>query len=306
MDMNSLLENCHLCPRECGVNRLVTTGFCDGGRLAKVALVSLHPWEEPLLTGEVGAGTVFFSGCNLHCLFCQNHEISQGGEGVEVTEEQLGEIFWQQQQRGAATLDLVTPTHYVPQIIQGIKLARQKGFSLPVVYNSSGYEKVETLAMLRGYVDVFLPDLKYFASELSGEYSQAQDYFAKAKEALQAMVDLVGPPVINEQGLLTKGVLVRHMVLPGARKDSQKLLAWLWQSFGDQVYLSLMNQYTPMYRAVGHPQLKRRLTTFEYQSVVDYASELGFTQCLVQERSAATENYVPDWDNNLVLPKESE
>ena len=237
MQARDLLSNCQLCPRSCGVNRYEKSGACGGGALARVAKVSLHPWEEPAIAGPEtgkGAGTVFFSGCNLRCVFCQNYEISHYEKGREVTSEELGEIFLHQQAQGAATLDLVTPTHYVPQIIQALAYAKERGFSLPVVYNSSGYESVSTIELLAGTVDVYLPDLKYYASELSGAYSKAQDYFPVAAKAIKAMVQQVGRPVLDAQGIMTRGVLVRHMVLPGARHDSMKLLGWLWQTFGNE------------------------------------------------------------------------
>lgn len=301
MQARDLLSNCQLCPRSCGVNRYEKSGACGGGALARVAKVSLHPWEEPAIAGPEtgkGAGTVFFSGCNLRCVFCQNYEISHYEKGREVTSEELGEIFIHQQAQGAATLDLVTPTHYVPQIIQALAYAKKRGFSLPVVYNSSGYESVSTIELLGGLVDVYLPDLKYYASELSRAYSQAQDYFPVAAKAIKAMVQQVGRPVLDAQGIMTRGVLVRHMVLPGARHDSMKLLDWLWQNFGHDIYLSLMSQYTPMYKAGEYKALKRRLTTFEYQSVIDYARELGVTQCFIQQRSSATKAYVPNWQDD--------
>ena len=301
MQARDLLRNCQLCPRSCGVNRYEQPGACGGGALARVAKVSLHPWEEPAIAGPEtgkGAGTVFFSGCNLRCVFCQNYEISHYEKGREVTSEELGEIFLHQQAQGAATLDLVTPTHYVPQIIQALAYAKKRGFSLPVVYNSSGYESVSTIELLGGLVDVYLPDLKYYASELSRAYSQAQDYFPVAAKAIKAMVQQVGRPVLDAQGIMTRGVLVRHMVLPGARHDSMKLLDWLWQNFGHDIYLSLMSQYTPMYKAGEYKALKRRLTTFEYQSVIDYARELGVTQCFIQQRSSATKAYVPNWQDD--------
>lgn len=301
MQARDLLSNCQLCPRSCGVNRYEQPGACGGGALARVAKVSLHPWEEPAIAGPEtgkGAGTVFFSGCNLRCVFCQNYEISHYEKGREVTSEELGEIFLHQQAQGAATLDLVTPTHYVPQIMQALAYAKKRGFSLPVVYNSSGYESVSTIELLAGSMDVYLPDLKYYSQELSSQYSKAQDYFSVAAKAIKAMVQQVGRPVLDAQGIMTKGVLVRHMVLPGARHDSMKLLDWLWQTFGHDIYLSLMSQYTPMYKAGKYKNLKRRLTTFEYQSVTDYANELGFTQCFVQQRSSATKAYVPDWQDD--------
>ena len=290
----NMLEDCTLCPRQCHANRFKQKGFCGGGSRARVALVSLHPWEEPVISGEKGAGPVFFSGCSLRCIFCQNYEISHQEKGIEVTDERLGEIFYEQQLRGAATLDLVTPTHYLPQIINGIIFAQKKGFCLPVVYNSSGYEKISSLDLLESYVDVFLPDLKYYSADLAGEYSQAGDYFQTASAAIRRMVRMTGDAVV-QNGILKKGVLVRHMVLPGGRKDSMKLLDWLWQEFGDSIIVSIMNQYTPTYKALAHPRLKRRLTTFEYESVVDFARELGFSRCFVQGPQAVGTEYVPRW-----------
>lgn len=300
LDTKSIMESCRLCPRECGANRLQGTGFCGAGSKAMVAKVSLHPWEEPVLAGgegSPGAGTVFFSGCSLKCIFCQNHAISHALRGREVTEEELGDIFLQLQGQGATVLDLVTPSHYLPQIVNGLFYARQKGFCLPVVYNSSGYEKTEALDMLQGYVDVFLPDLKYYDGKLAADYSRAGNYFEVASKAIERMVELTGPPVLDDRGIMVRGVLVRHLVLHGSRKDSRKLVEWLWQRFGNGIYLSLMSQYVPMYGALEHPVLGRRLTTFEYESVTDYAAELGFTNCFVQERSSAKAAYVPDWDD---------
>ena len=294
------LHNCRLCPRDCGVDRYKGNGFCGAGDKARVALVSLHPWEEPCLTGDKGAGTVFFSYCNLRCCFCQNHEISHEGKGEEVTEERLAEIFLEQQERGAATLDLVTPTHYVPQIISALGLARAKGFRLPVVYNSSAYEKVETIEALKGMVDIYLPDLKYFSGESARAYSEAKDYPETAKAAIRTMFHQVGPLQFREDGSLESGVIVRHMVLPGHRHESMEILDWLWQEFGDEVQLSLMSQYTPMYRAGEHKNLSRRLTTFEYDSVVEHALKLGITRCYTQERRAASEEYVPEFDGRGV------
>ncbi len=249
--------------------------------------------------GEKGAGTVFFSYCNLRCCYCQNHDISHEGKGIEISVARLAEIFLEQQERGASTLDLVTPTHYVPQILEALSIAKGQGFSLPVVYNSSAYENVETLEMLRGAVDIFLPDLKYRHEKSAQEYSQAPDYFPVASAAIECMVRMVGPARM-ERDAMKSGVLVRHLVLPGHRKESRELLDWLWESFGDRIYLSLMNQYTPMYRAAEHPEINRRLTTFEYESVVEHALELGFTKCYVQERRAASEEYVPQFDGSGV------
>ncbi len=295
-----LLKNCCLCPRNCSVDRLHgEKGFCGAGENPRLALVSLHPWEEPCIAGENGAGTVFFSHCNLRCVYCQNSEISHGGKGREVSIARLGEIFLEQEARGAATLDLVTPTHYVPQILEALDLARKKGFHLPVVYNSGGYETEETLELLRGYVDIFLPDLKYAEKESAEKYSRAGDYCEEAFKAIQRMYEITGP-FDTDEGILKRGVLIRHMVLPGHRHESMKLLKRIWETFGEAVGLSLMSQYTPMFRAEEYPEINRRLTSFEYDSVVDYAYDLGFRHCYVQERRAASEEYVPNFDGRGV------
>lgn len=294
------IENCRLCPRRCGVNRREARGFCGAGERARVALVSLHPWEEPCLVGEHGAGTVFFSYCSLRCCYCQNHEISHEGKGSEVTDERLAEIFLEQEERGAAILDLVTPTHYVPQIVHALSLARERGLSLPVVYNSSGYETVETIEALKGFVDIYLPDLKYCRAETARNYSQAEDYFEVASAAVSKMFEQVGAVEMEACGRMRRGVMVRHLVLPGGRHESMEILDWLWERFGDAVQISLMSQYTPMYRAVEYRNLRRRLTTFEYQSVVEHAQELGITKCYVQSPQAAGEGFVPIFDGQGV------
>ena len=295
------LTDCTLCPRRCHVDRRNAAGFCGGGMKAKIALVSLHPWEEPCLTGTRGAGTVFFSHCNLRCIYCQNHEISHGGKGIEVSDERLGEIFLEQQARGAATLDLVTPTHYVPQILRGLDMAKKRGFSLPVVYNSGGYEELETIVALKGYVDIYLPDLKYKYEKSARDYSQAPDYFPKAAEALRQMVRQTGPVLMDGEGRMKKGVLLRHMVLPGCRHESMEILDWLWAEFGNDIQISLMSQYTPMHEAATCKNLNRRLTTFEYESVVDHALSLGIRNCYIQERCSASREYVPEFNGEKYI-----
>ena len=293
------LAKCELCPRRCGVNRLAgEVGYCGAGALAKVALVSLHTWEEPCIAGDRGAGTVFFSHCNLGCVFCQNYEISHEGRGVEVSNERLAKAFLAQQRRGAETLALVTPTHYVPQILAALATAREQGFQLPVVYNSSGYETVETIDALAGAVDVFLPDLKYRDAETAARYSHAADYFPAAAAAIRRMAELAGPPVFDADGRMTRGMLVRHLILPGRRHESMRLLDWLWQTFGDRIWLSLMNQFTPMHRTAEYPEIHRRLTTFEYDSVVNHAVDLGITQCYMQEGKTASVSFVPHFDGS--------
>ena len=294
---------CNLCPRRCHVDRTAgETGFCGAGALARVALVSMHRWEEPCLVGRDGrgAGTVFFSHCNLRCCFCQNHEISHDGKGSDVTDERLAEIFLEQQKRGAATLDLVTPTHFAPQILHALAIAKARGFSLPVVWNSGAYETTALIDALTGSVDIYLPDLKYMDEASAREYSAAPDYFAAASAAIERMFAQTGPAQFAPDGQMTRGVLVRHLVLPGHRHESMRILDWLWEHFGDAIQVSLMNQYTPMYRAAEHRPLHRRLTTFEYESVVEHALDIGMTHCYTQERRAASEEYVPNFDGSGV------
>ena len=294
------MQNCTLCPRNCHADRTRSYGFCRAGEETEIALVSLHRWEEPCLSGQNGAGTVFFSHCSMQCIFCQNHEISTEGKGIKVSIERLAQIFLEQQQRKAHCLELVTPTHYVPQIIQALDIAKQKGLNIPVVYNCGGYEKTETLEKLRGYVDVFLPDFKYYYSETAQEYSHAKDYPQVAKKAIAKMYELVGPPVFKD-GIMQKGVIIRHLILPWHYKESMEIVKYIWETYHDNVYLSLMNQYTPMYKALTHPKLKRKLTTFEYDKVVDFAAQLGFTRCYIQQGKTATTNFVPNFNGNNVL-----
>lgn len=294
------LESCRLCPRACGINRLAgEMGNCGAGAQPKVALVCLHQWEEPCLTDKNGAGTVFFSYCNLHCVFCQNKEISQNGEGKEITVERLAEIFIEQQIRGAATLDLVTPSHFVPQIIEALKIAKKNGLHLPIVYNSNAYENMETIELLNGWVDVFLPDLKYAEEESACRYSDAKGYFAAATAAIGKMVELVGRPVF-EHGLMKRGVLIRHLILPGRIKESMQIVKWIWENFGNSVYVSLMNQFTPLHRVAEYPEINRRLTTYEYDKVVNYAWDLGLRSCFIQEGRTASEKFVPHFDGEGV------
>ncbi|MBR1553435.1 MAG: radical SAM protein [Schwartzia sp.] len=296
------LANCTLCPRRCGVNRLNgELGYCGAGRLARSSLVSLHPREEPCIAGKNGAGTVFFSHCSLRCLFCQNSLISHEENGIDVTEERLAEIFLEQQERGAATLDLVTPTHFAPQILAALRMAKSRGLTLPVVWNSSGYERAEIIRAAADEIDVFLPDLKYIDEKSASECSDAREYFSYASAAIEAMVEAKGAPVLREDGILASGVLVRHLILPGRRKESMKILDWLWATFGDTIMLSLMGQYTPMYRAAEIKGMNRKLTTFEYESVVGHALDLGITRCYVQERGAASEEFVPKFDGTGVI-----
>ncbi|QNH55135.1 radical SAM protein [Selenomonas timonae] len=294
--MENLLDHCTLCPRRCGVNRNAgARGFCSAGATVCVARTMLHRWEEPCLVGAHGAGAVFFAHCTLRCVYCQNHEISHDGKGTEMDEEELATCFLALERKGAATLDLVTPTHYTPQILSALTLARARGLNLPVVWNTSGYETVENIARLAGAVDIYLPDLKYDTEESGRLYSAAPNYTAAAWCALAAMVAQVGAVRFGRDGQLLCGVLVRHLVLPGHRRESIALVKRLWAEFGDAIQLSLMRQYTPLYRAAEFPPLHRRLTTFEYESIVDAAREIGMTRVYVQGAEAVGEEYVPEF-----------
>lgn len=292
-----MLRSCRLCPRLCGADRTQDeTGFCRASTLPRVALASLHHWEEPCISGTQGSGTVFFSCCNLACVFCQNRDISQSSNGIDVTVARLAEIFLEQQERGAHNLNLVTPTPYVPQIIEALSIARRSGFSLTVVYNTSAYETVETIEALRGWVDVYLPDLKYHSDDLASRLSHAPDYFFHATEAIQAMISQTGPCVFDTDGLLRSGVLIRHLALPGQSADSRKVLAAMRERFGPDVWFSLMNQYTPQPRMEAFPELQRRLTDEEYDDLIDFALSLGLENGFIQETGAASEQFIPAFD----------
>lgn len=305
----ALLADCTLCPRMCHIDRLAgNVGFCRAGTLPRVALVSLHPWEEPCLTGANGAGTVFFSHCSLRCVFCQNHAISQPCEhpetACEVTIERLAEIFCEQEARGAATLDLVSPTHYLPQIATALRIAKEAGLHLPVVWNSSGYENPTALFHLRGLVDVFLPDMKYMDPLTAKRYSAAEDYPAHIFAVLDTMLTLVGSPQFSPAGCMEKGVLIRHLILPNHRHESMAMIDALHARYGNRIYLSLMNQYTPLYRASAYKEINRALTSFEYESVIDHARTRGISQCYVQEGGTVSASFVPLFDGRGVQKEE--
>lgn len=286
---------CEICPRRCKVDRKNNLGYCRAGKKVKIALVSLHKWEEPCLVGKNGAGTIFFSYCNLKCVYCQNYLISHEGFGAEIKIERLAEIFIEQEARGAANIELVTPTHYTKQICEAIDIAKNRGLTLPIVWNSNAYENLETLELLRGRVDIFLPDLKYFDDETAKILSNAPNYFEIATRAIKKMFELVGEAKISGKNMI-RGVIVRHLVLPNYRKDAIKLVDWLYETFGDEIYISLMNQYTPIYRAAEFKKISRALTTFEYKSVVEHAVKLGIKNCFVQIGKTADKNFIPDFN----------
>ena len=303
-DFEKLLSACQLCPRQCGVNRLAgETGFCRAGLLPRVALASLHRWEEPCISGTRGSGAVFFAGCNLACSYCQNQRISQQDHGVSVSLERLAEIFLTQQNDGAHNLNLVTPTPYAPQIIAALDLARQSGFSLPVVYNTSAYESAETIQALQGWVDIYLPDLKYVSERLSLSLSQAPDYFFHAMNAIDLMRTQVGPAEFDRDGLLRRGLLIRHLALPGQAEDSRLVLSAIHDWFGNETWFSLMNQYTPPASPQPLPELNHRLSATEYDALIDYALSLGLENGFVQDDGSASEKFIPDFNLDGVTTK---
>ena len=293
---------CNLCPRNCFVDREAGTyGYCGQTDKIYVARAALHMWEEPCISGKEGSGTVFFCGCPLRCIFCQNHIIALGKEkngekiGKEISVIRLKEIFLELQSKGANNINLVTGTHYIPQIAEALCLAKAEGLVIPVVYNTGGYEKVESLRMLEGFIDIYLPDMKYVSKELSKEYSNASDYFNVAAKALEEMVRQVGEPNFDERGYIKKGVIVRHLVLPGSTKDSKAVLNYLWNTYGNKIYISIMNQYTPMEQIKNHPLLSRKVTKREYSKVVDYALSLGWENGFIQEGETAKESFIPSF-----------
>ncbi len=288
-------RECIACPRECGIDRSGQKGFCGMGEKIKVAHIGLHLWEEPCISCGAGSGTVFFSGCNLGCVFCQNHEISHGHQGKEMADEALAEEILGLQARGAANINLVTPSHYTEAICRILQKVKPQ-LKIPVIYNSSGYDSVKSLRSLEGLIDIYLPDIKYFSAEMSIKYSRAADYFSVAIEALEEMVRQTGYAQFGDEGVMNGGVLVRHLVLPGGYHDSIHLLEHLAQIYPpEQMAISLMSQYFPGYRAREYPELNRRLTSFEYKRVVERARELGFSQGFIQDLTSATEKYVPDF-----------
>ena len=286
------MDGCILCPRLCGVDRTERVGYCGSGSLPKVARAAKHHWEEPCISGTEGSGTVFFSGCTLGCVFCQNREISRGGTGREVTVEHLADIFKRLEGQGVHNLNLVTPTHFTPQILQALELANP---TVPVVMNCGGYERVETLRQWEGKVQVYLPDLKYFSPELSAKYSAAPDYFAVASKAIMEM-HRQQPQLVWEGDLLKSGLIIRHLVLPGCMKDSLQILDFLDNHLPkDSFLLSLMSQYTPTENCKQFPEINRRVTTYEYRKVADRAAELGFSG-FAQDRRSAKEEYTPPFN----------
>lgn len=289
------LEKCTICPHNCGINRRKNQiGRCKSKETVKIALYSTHNFEEPCISGKKGSGTVFFSNCNMNCVFCQNYEISQQGKGKEISIQELSEIFIKQQENEVENINLVTPTSYVPQIIEAIKIARKNGLKIPIVYNTNGYEKVETLKMLEGYIDIYLPDLKYSDNLLAKQLSKVDNYFEIATNAIKEMYKQVGNPIFNENGVMKKGMLIRHLVLPNHILNSRRVLRWINDNM-NEVYVSVMAQYFPTYKAKEIKDINRKLTKKEYEEIERYLYRLNLENGYIQELGEHEEEYVPKW-----------
>lgn len=290
------MKSCALCPRMCRVDRSEMYGFCGCGDRLKIARAALHFWEKPCISGRGGSGAVFFSGCNLRCCFCQNYNISSEGFGKEITVERLSDLFLELQEKGAENINLVTPTHYVPLIIKALDMVKHK-LNIPVVYNCGGYENVSTIKSLDGYIDIYMPDIKYYSDEFAKKYSKADRYFEYASNAVKVMTEQTGKIVLDGNGIMKRGVIIRHMVMPGCRKDSMNIIKWIGNNLDRESFIvSLMSQYTPAFHSDEHKEINRKITTFEYESVAEYCLELGFDNGYVQERTSAEKEYTPPFD----------
>ena len=293
--MTDVFSCCTLCPRACRVNRHERAGYCGERDVLRVSRAALHFWEEPCISGTRGSGTVFFVGCALRCSYCQNFDISRSRGGGEISAARLSEIFFELKEKGAHNINLVTPSHFAPLIVEAIAAAKARGFDLPFVWNSSGYESAETIQMLDGYIDVFLPDFKYISPDTAAAYSAARDYPAVAKATLCEMVRIAGEPRFDSGGMMTRGVIVRHLVLPSHASESIEILKYLNLTFGNAIYVSIMNQYTPTKNET-HTELSRKLTTYEYQKVLAIAREIGITNGFIQEGGTQSESFIPPFD----------
>ncbi len=288
------LTSCNLCPRKCGVDRTSgKTGFCGAKDTVKVARIALHHWEEPCISGTKGSGTVFFSHCTMQCVFCQNYDISTCHKGREISVDELAEGFISLQNQGAHNINLVTPTHYVPQIINALDIARKNGLTIPIVYNTSGYEAVETLRSLEGYIDIYMPDMKYFDDKYARKYSKAPDYFKIASAAIEEMYRQTGEVKLDGEGIMQKGLLVRHLMLPGLMLDSKRIMDYLNTTYGDKIYISLMCQYTPLPHVKKYPELDRKIDMKKYNVLVDYCSSQGMENVFIQDEESAQESFIP-------------
>ncbi len=319
-------KSCQLCPRKCRVDREKgEKGFCGMSSELTVARASLHMWEEPCISGQKGSGTVFFSGCNLHCVFCQNDPIANGSVGEKISQEELAQVFLELQNQGANNINLVTGSHYIPQIAHALRMAKEQGLQIPVVYNTSSYESVEALQLLDGLVDIYLPDLKYMDENRSSRYSHAKDYFEVARKAIAEMYRQVGTPLFyrtakkdhfldakaynnlcdnltdGEELLMKKGVIVRHLLMPDGLEDSKRVISYLYNTYGDYIFLSIMNQFTPLDNVKNIPELNRKVTDAEYEELLDFAIDLGVENAFLQEGDVAEESFIPDFQEDSIL-----
>ena len=292
-----MLEKCTICPHQCGIDRTKYAGRCKSTDKIKIALYSTHNFEEPCISGENGSGTIFFSNCNMNCIYCQNYEISQQGKGREITIEELANIMLKQQEKGVENINLVTPTSYALHIIEAIKIAKRQELKIPIVYNTNGYESVETLKLLEGYIDIYLPDLKYCYDELGKNYSNVENYFEIATNAIKEMYRQVGSPQLNENGIMQKGLMIRHLILPNNVQNSKKVLKWIEQNLPNDVYVSIMAQYFPTYKAKNVDKLNRKLNKKEYEEVENFLYTLNLENGYIQELGEHEEEYVPKWED---------
>lgn len=290
------LKKCTICPHKCGIDRTKNIGRCKSTDKVKIALYSTHNFEEPCISGEKGSGTIFFSNCNLNCVFCQNYEISQQGRGKEIEIEELAEIMLKQQEKGVENINFVTPTSYSIQIKEAIIIAKENGLKIPTVYNTNGYENVETLRELEGLIDIYLPDLKYYYNSLGKKFSKVDNYFEIATNAIKEMYRQVGRPILNEKGVMQKGLMVRHLILPNNIENSKRCLKWLKENFNDKIYISLMAQYFPTYKAKEISEINRKLTPKEYEEIENYLYDLDIENGYIQELGEHEEEYVPKWE----------
>ena len=291
------LESCNICPHRCNINRAQgLIGRCKCNNKIKIALASIHKYEEPCISGKNGSGTIFFSNCNLNCIYCQNYEISQQGKGKTISIQQLADIFIKQQNKNANNINLVTPTMYVPQIIESIKLAKKNGLKIPIIYNSNGYENIQTIKMLKGHIDIYLPDLKYYSNEMAKKYSNVDNYFQTAVVAIKEMQKQVGNPVFDENGIIKKGVIIRHLILPNHLMNTKNILKYIKENFQEDTYISLMAQYFPTYKAKQSDTINRKLTKKEYKEIENYLYLLNFKNGYIQELGEHEEEYVPKFD----------
>ena len=294
--MNDLLTKCNLCPRHCNINRHETVGFCKASDTLKIARADLHYFEEPCISGDKGSGTIFFTYCNLKCVFCQNYEISSDNIGKEITIERFSEICLNLQNKGALNINLVTPTHYIPLIKEGLKLAKLKGLTIPIVYNTSSYETTDSLKLLDGLIDIYLPDFKYYNDDIAIKYSSAPNYVNVCKDAIAEMYRQVGKPVFDDNGIMKKGVIVRHLLLPNMEDDSKKIIEYLYNTYKDNIYMSIMNQYTPM-KKLKYEELNHTINNDIYDEVINYAYDLGIRNAFIQEGETQKKSFIPDFKN---------